>query len=178
MYEPPSRKKTEVVSFRLPAELVAQLRKEAQGKRISSNAMLSQILYSHFELYSPAFAAGMFPFSKKTMRSMLKRLDDKTIEELSNQMTSSDLVNLAIMTHTALNAESVIDTVLVWARHSGFQITDSVDEGTRIIILKHDMGMRWSLLMCESLKHYLSHFNIQPASIEMRGEMLVINIQK
>jgi hypothetical protein len=178
MYEPPSRKKTEVVSFRLPAELVAQLRKEAQEKRITASALLSQILHSHFELYSPASAVGMFLFPKATVCSMLKRLDNKTIRELSNQTTSSDLVSLAVMAHTALNTESIIDTVLVWSRHSGFQIIDTIDEGTRTIILKHDMGMRWSLFMRESLKHYLSHFNVESADIEMRGELLIIKIRK
>ncbi len=169
--------KTEIVTLRLSSALVAQLRQEANGGKLSLNAYVSQILYSHIELHSPAFAAGMFPFPKKLVSSMLRELDKGKIEGLSQQMAHHDFVDLAYMTKSSKKDESFISTLLAWARHSGFPVQDVMDGSTRIIILKHDMGSKWSFFMSRSIKHYFDYFHLDGVNFEIPNDVLVIKIR-
>jgi hypothetical protein len=169
-------KGSEIVSLRLSVDLVERLRGEATKNRINLNAQAAMILQDHLELNSPAFAVGLFPFPKKIVSSMIKDLDEKQIEELSKQMTQVHFIDLSHMTPGAGNMESFIKTLEIWARQSGFPIRDMSDGDTRTIIIKHDMGEKWSHFLSFSIREYLGHFEQIKLEIEIPGEMLVIKI--
>lgn len=175
-----NRIKTKVVTFRLPIELVEHLEREAKAKKVNMNTHVTQALSSHVELHSPAFAAGMFPFPRGLVRSMLEKLDDKTVGELGRQMAQNDFVDLAYMNNGHNNSESFINTLLVWARHSGFPIQDVItDDGnnTRNIIIKHEMGEKWSLFMSKCLQAYFDQLKVKLVEFEIPNDMLVMKIR-
>lgn len=170
-------KASEIISLRLSAELVERLRGEAAKNRLNLNAQAEMILQDHVELNSPAFSVGLFPFPKKLVSSMLKDLDEKQIEALSKEMTQDHFVDLARMTHGADNMESFIKTLEIWARQSGFPIRDMSDGDTRTIIIKHEMGEKWSQFLSHSIRQYLDLFAQGRCNIDTPGEMLVIRIR-
>lgn len=112
---------------------------------------------------------------------MLKELDKEKIERLAKQMASNDFVDLAYMTRSNNNSETFIHTLLLWASYSGFPVQDSLDgagdgdAGT--IILKHDMGERWSLFLSKSIKHYFDSFNFGRVNFEVPDNLLVIKMR-
>lgn len=177
MEEEPKRDRTEVATFRLSRELLDQLRQEAETKKVNMNTHVTQILYSHVEMHSPAFAAGMFPFPRRLVSSMLEKLDDETVGELGRQMAQNDFVNLAYMNKLPNNSESFINTLLVWARHSGFPVQDMVEKDVRTIVIKHEMGAKWSLFMSKCLKAYFDQLKVNMVEFEIPDEMLVTKIR-
>lgn len=177
MYKKLERNRTEVASFRLPIDLLVQLRQEARTNKVNLNNLVTQILFSHVDLYSPAFAAGMLPFPKKIVNAMINTLNEKEIEELSKQMASNNLVNLAYMTNNC-NEQLFINTLLAWMRHSGFSIQDLVDGETRTIVIKHDMGDKWSLFMTKSIKQCFDYFRISEVEFESSNEIVVIKLRQ
>lgn len=170
------KSKNAVASFRLPVNVLEKLRHGARIKNLSLNSHVTQILYSHIDVYEPSCAAGMFPFPKKAVSSMLDTMDEKQIVELSKQMAYNDLVHLAYMSPNSHDGNSFINTVLNWARHSGFQVQDMEVDGARTIVIKHDMGEKWSFFLSESLQKYLNYVKISQVRFEIPNNMLVMRL--
>lgn len=168
--------RSEVASFRFPIELLEKLRKGASIRKISVNSYVTQALYSYVDVYEPSTAAGMFPFPKKLVSSMLNALDDKTIAEMSKQMAYNDLVDLAYLNPNSKSGESFITNVLAWANHSGFAVQDIFEDSQRTLVLKHNMGEKWSLFLSKSLQGYFDHFKVEGVRFEIPNDMLVMRI--
>ena len=145
--------------------------------KISLNSHVTQALYSYVDIYAPSIAAGMFPFPKKVVSSMLDTLDDKTITELSKQMAYNDLVDLNYLSPKANTKESFVTTVLAWANHSGFPVQDIFEDSQRTIVLKHDMGEKWSLFLSKSLQAYFDRFKIPGVQFKIPNNLVVITMQ-
>ena len=164
----------EFAKFRLPKTLLRRLEEDAKIRRINMNTYVLQILYSHVELHSPAFATGMFPFPKRILASMISRLDTNAIDELAQEMARKEFVDLAFMKKNKFTLESFIETLIVWARHSGFPVKDTAEDGSRVVTLKHDMGEKWSVFMARTLEVCFDDLKIKGTKFGTPDDMIII----
>jgi hypothetical protein len=163
-----------VAKFRLPKKLLERLEDDAKVKRINVNTYVLQVLYSHVELHSPAIASGMLPFPKRILGSMMAMLDEQIIDELAREMAQKDFVDLAFMRKNKFTLESFIETLLVWARHSGFPVKDTSEGSSRVVTIKHDMGENWSVFMAKILETCLADLKIKGVKFGTPDDMLII----
>lgn len=164
----------ETAKFWLPKELVRWLKQEASANQVNVNTCVTQLLSSHQELHSPAFASGMMLFPKRILASMVARLDAQAIDELSREMAQKEFVDLAFMRENKFTLESFIETFLVWARHSGFPVKDTAEGKARVVTIKHDMGSRWSVFMARILEICLDDLKIKGVKFGTPDDMLII----
>lgn len=165
---------TTTAKFRLPKKLLERLDDDAKAKRVNVNTYVMQILYSHVELHSPAFASGMLPFPKRILASMMAMMDEQIIDELAREMAQKDFVDLAFMRKNKFTLESFIETLLIWARHSGFPVRDTSEGSSRVVTVKHDMGENWSIFMAKILETCLDDLKIKGVKFGTPDDMLII----
>ena len=116
----------------------------------------------------------MLPFPKRILGSMMAMLDKQIIGELAREMAQKDFVDLAFMRKNKFTLESFIETLLVWARHSGFPVRDTSESMSRVVTLKHDMGENWSIFMAKILETCLDDLNIKGIKFRTPDDMLII----
>lgn len=51
--------------------------------------------------------------------------------------------------------------LLAWATVSGFSVRDTPEGDMGNIVIKHDMGAKWSLFMSRSICHYLGYLKVK-----------------
>ncbi len=165
-----------VATFRLPAHVMSFLRKESRKKHLSINILMNNILQEYIEFHSSAIIAGMMPFPKRILSSMMDYLNNAEIKELAERMTRQEFVNLVYMKKNRYTMTNFIELLLVWAKHSGFPLHDIQEDNQRTLVIQHNMGRKWSAFMKLSLENTLEKLSDEEVTFEKPDDMLVITI--
>jgi hypothetical protein len=145
-------RKTIVRSFRLEVDIERALFRAAQDRRISENALLSDIIYHALETDSLDQVFGQISLPKDIFKSLLSYVREDICEIVGfetanrNVQVSFEILKLS---NDAFSLYDFIKTVLSDSYH-WFNIEVELSEGQ--ILLIHDYGVRWSLF----LKGYLA----------------------
>ncbi len=132
------------VTFRFNNEILDQLRREANEKRISLNTLASQIFQTHTEYDRYASKAGMISFPKSLLIRLMDRLSDFEVDELTQYIAKNDFKEMTLLMKNEYTLPAFLDMIESWLRVSGFGYRrDSVD-GVPTFVIQHDMGRRWS----------------------------------
>lgn len=170
-------RKTDVVAFRIPAEKIDRLRKEAKIRKVSVNVMANHIMDLFFDFQLAANNAGFISLPRKTIRGMLNALREEEIAILAKGPLKSDFEDLVYMTKGKFTLQSFLNTFLAWARDSNFTYRDDFDDGGRSVTLHHNMGQKWSMLLKEFLSPTLGEL-ASKTTFSVREDVLVIDIQE
>lgn len=174
--EVPTSSRTEVASFRMSQSTVTRLKKEAREKRLSMNALVNQIILHHAECQSMSTFAKTMPFPKSVLVQMIDSLDEEAVKKSAEVMANLVFIELAYMKTTEYSLESFIDTLLVWAEHSGFVYRDFLEHGQRTITINHNMGRKWSIFMMTALEASLEGLTKEKIAFETTDNIIVARI--
>ena len=141
-----SEHKTEVVTFRLPKNLVDQLRKEADSQRINTSALMNRIVASYFDYHKMMEGRGMVVVPKKALMMMLNNMPEKQMPELAKSM-QEEFVNFAYLKEGGPNMDSMLQTFMAWLHDSGIQTREVQEDSERVIVVNHEMGKKMATLL-------------------------------
>ena len=177
MYEEKDARETNVLSLRLPSERIEHLRKEASSRKVSLNVLANHILDAYFDFALPAKNVGFITLPKKTLRDMLALLNEAQLSKLAQGQLKSEFVDLVYMLKGKFTLQSYLNTFLAWARDSNFTYRDSYEGNIRTITLHHNMGKKWSFLLCESISSMIKDIAMD-AKFEVRDDVLVLRFKQ
>ncbi|MGA8843588.1 MAG: hypothetical protein WB511_08370 [Nitrososphaeraceae archaeon] len=158
-------KRSRSITFRLDAEVIEELQREADLKEVSLNVLVNQILrrYAKWDRFENSL--GMMPVPK----IILTKLANKTMKLAADaKILNMDSYRDEIVRDCAENAFSLIkDSVLMmkkkynlWTVLSVLQeymkisgiTSDHIEEGGKhVFIIQHELGEIWSLFAKELL---------------------------
>jgi hypothetical protein len=158
-------KRSRSITFRLDAEIIEELQREADLKELSLNVLVNQILRRYVKWDKFENMLGMMPVPK----IMLTKLTDKTMQ-LAEDAKISD-INLyrdkvikdaaetafslmkdsVLMMKKKYNLWTVLAVLQEYMKISGITSDHIEDGGKHVFIIQHELGEVWSLFAKELL---------------------------
>ena len=71
-----ARAKTETITFRLPVQLINELRKDAELEKVNLNAFVTRIFANHVEWERYERKMGLLPMTKPFLKDVINRMND------------------------------------------------------------------------------------------------------
>ncbi len=162
------------LSFRANSRDVAELQKLADQSRLSTGALLSQILKSHLEWECMATKVGIIPVQKETMREFFDSVSDEELKKIAVRAADKFMDKLLLITgKSSLDSFLRITGIRLEKSGTTFRIFDA--DGSVQLVVQHGMGHRWSVFFStyhERIVNNLGH----PAKIELMDDSWIMRI--
>lgn len=159
-------KKTRSVTFRIDSSVVDELQHEADGKEVSLNVLVNQVLkrYSEWDRYENKL--GIMPVPKIMLSSLMdkavvvaKSSGIKDIEPYRDEIIKKAAeIAFNIMKDSVLfmkknyNLWVVLSVLQDYMKVSGINADHIIQGRKHIFVIKHELGENWSLFTQELLK--------------------------
>lgn len=140
-----SQKKTSVVTFRLPDNLLEQLRREAVGERIPLNTLVNHVLERHVEWDAYAERIGMLSFGPGTYRALLESADERLLME-KGKLAGLRVRDFLMFKYKRANIETLVDLISSSKRELGLGEIEVSRQGSSVhLMLHHEFGRMHSV---------------------------------
>lgn len=143
--------RSEPVTFRIEEEDLRELRVEAEREGISLNNLIQQIISSHNGWQKHAARLGFITFHKSLLQDLVEDVKETQLEKIA--VKSAEAYYGAFLT---MRGKSSLKEYLFFlkqrAEASNFCYKDFVEEGRQRIVIRHDAGYKWSVLLAEREK--------------------------
>jgi hypothetical protein len=139
------RKKTVTMTFRLNENLITTLRAESERQYMSLNTMVNQILQRFVEWDMYESKLGMVPFLRPVAIELLKKMNTQEVIALAKGIGKSATNDAALFMKNKMDLDSFLSWLEVGMRNSCVEIKHNADENTQTYILKHELGLNYSL---------------------------------
>lgn len=164
------------VTLRFDGDVLEQLRKEANQKRVSLNTLASQIFKTYTEFSGAAAKAGMVSFPKNLLIRLMNRLSEDEVKQLSQEIAKNEMKDMLLMIKRQYSMEAFIDLIESWIRVCGFPFTHDQSGNTHNFIIQHDMGKRWSIYLVELFKFVFNDLGTKWTDFQTTDNMITFNI--
>ncbi len=151
---PFSHKRTESVSFRLNEDISAELRRDAEQKRISLNTLANQI-FDYYVKFANSASNQMLPMSKAMMVELVEGYGEGELKSIIDRVCSKAAAEVAFQLRGKANFESGIDILEYYLKASGVPYKHTIDEHKNKrhnFIIQYGMGRKWSLYVAEAMR--------------------------
>jgi hypothetical protein len=164
------------VTLRFDGDVLEQLRKEANQKRISLNTLASQIFKTHTEFSGAATKAGMIPFPKNLLIRLMNRLSEDEVEQLSQEIAKNEMKDMLLSIVHQYSTDAFIDLIESWIRVCGFPFTHDYSGNTHSFIIQHEMGKRWSIYLTELFKFVFNDLGTKWSDFQTTENTITFNV--
>jgi hypothetical protein len=164
------------VTLRFDADMLENLRRESEHKRLSLNTLATQIFRTHTEYGSMSAKAGMVSFHKSLLIRMMERLSEDEIIKLSEYIAKNEMKDTILLMKKRYSAPAFIDFIESWSRVSGFEYRHDIDGSTHSFVIQHDMGRRWSVYIANVYKHVFSDVGAKWADFQSTANTVTFNV--
>ncbi len=158
---------TSSISFRLPENLVDEIKTEAQLNEVTPNVLVSNILERYTRWDSTATKAGFIPVTKVLLRELIERLQDKELEEVAELVERKEFADISLLMRNEFDIDSFLDIIKMRAEVSGYPYRHTVKQNTHTCTIQHDLGAKWSIYLSARYKAALEDLGIP--SFEFRS---------
>ncbi len=168
-------KKSQVSTFRLPASLIAELKKEANYEKVNVNSLVTKILSTHVLWGRYERKVGLLPMTKPFVNAAIHRLEDKEIIILAKVIEKETFSNILRFMKREYTVDNFIEIVRAWLNVAWMQHNVQQNQDSCIFTIQHDLGEKWSLYV-ETLIIELFHDIIgKPLKVQSkRGNITMI----
>lgn len=165
-------------SFKLDAHLMNELRREALRNDVSTNFLVNQILKKYVTWKRYETVTGMMPVPKTILSFVVDRamtpnyVQVKDIESFSKTMVRraaeiafEGLMDLAAGLKAKVDLQTVLSVLWQYAEVCDIKCVSKVEGNRQIFIVRHNLGMGWSLFMEELISvifQRLSEDKVEP----------------
>jgi hypothetical protein len=154
--------KTQINTFRLPATLVEELKKEAGLEKINLNALVLKILANHVLWGRYERKVGLLPMTKPFVKAAIQRLDNDEIIKLALNIEKETFSDILHFMRAWLN--------VAWMQHNIEQTNNSY-----VFKIQHDLGDKWSLYVETLIKELFADILKKKLEIKSKkGNIMLI----
>lgn len=157
-------KKTSTITFRLDDDTIHRLRDLSKVQEVSTNTLVNQALkrFIDWDVYLPR--SGFVILSKPVLKKLFDGMDEKSVVEIASTIGKEGIEDIALFMRGKVELTSFISWYEILMINSSVQISHLVDSGFHNMVLKHDLGKKWSLYqktILELIFKELFHQNIE-----------------
>jgi hypothetical protein len=138
-------KQTETISVRLNKKLLDKFRTFAKEDNVSLNSFISQWLTHVVEWDIVAAKAGWVPFPKRNLMAILNELDEEKIIQVATNVGKTIPREVLLTMRGRYGLEEWLSVLKYRAKAAGFSFNQIQYDNTFQVVVKHDMGEKWSL---------------------------------
>jgi len=165
------------VTLRFNADMLDELRKESDHRRISLNTLATQIFRTHTEYGSMSAKAGMVSFHKSLLIRIMERLSEDEILKLSEYIARNEMKDTILLMKKRYTPEAFINFIESWARVSGFEYRHDISGDTHSFVIQHDMGNRWSVYIANVFRYVFEDMASKWADFRSTDNTVTFNIE-
>jgi hypothetical protein len=133
------------MTFRLDESLITTLRSESERQHISLNTMVNQIIQRFVEWDMYESKVGLISMLKPVVAELFKKTDKQEIIELARSIGKNATNDAALFMKNKMDLDSFLSWLEVGMRNSSVEIKHNIDESTQTYILRHELGVNYSL---------------------------------
>lgn len=173
----PAQPKSGSVTLRFDADILDDLRKESDHKRISLNTLATQIFRTHNDYGSMSAKAGMVSFHKSLLIRIMDRLSEDEILKLSEYIAKNEMKDTVLLMKKRYDASAFVDFIESWARVSGFEYRHDISGWTHAFVIQHDMGKRWSVYIANVFRNAFADVGAKWADFQSTDNTVTFNVE-
>ncbi len=159
-------KKTRSVTFRIDSSVIDEMQREADGREVSLNVLVNQVLkrYAEWDRYENRL--GMMPVPKTILTSLmeravtiakkggLKEIESYREEIIKNaaEIAFSILKDSVLFMKKNYNLWTVLSVLQQYMKVSGINADHLIQGRKHVFVLQHDLGENWSMFTKELLE--------------------------
>jgi hypothetical protein len=139
----------------MPTHKIDQLQRESENKQISFNTRINQIIKDHLDWHSRIPPSRMSYVPKSLIIQAINQLSEQQLSE-SAESVVDDLHDMSLLLRGEFSISSFLDLLHMWLKitrtPNRFERDDSLNYK---IVIRHDMGYRYSYLIKEVFRRIM-----------------------
>lgn len=176
---PFSDKRTESVSFRINKDVAAELRRDAEQRRISLNTLANQI-FDYYVNFANSASNEMILISKAMMMELVQGYGEDELKSIVERVCRKAATEVALQLRGSNDFQSAIDILEYYLNASGFPYKHTIDEQNKnrhTFIIQYGMGRKWSLFAAEAWKISFEAVLAKEAEYTITDNMIAITFE-
>jgi hypothetical protein len=164
--------RTKSATFRMPSRVYDALLKEARENSTSMNALVNQVLYSHFDEL-PTVRPMLVTLPTPVCAEMLSRLSEEDVVQLGKSAAEGVGKSAVLGRYGKITAETVVDTIRIMAQRGGYGTFHEKLDDKETITFRHELGRKGSIYLAATIERLFQMAGIRPV-IEKTEEAVVV----
>jgi len=149
-------KKTDNVSIRIDSDLSSKLHEKCIEQKISLNTLINHLLEKQVNWHNLTTEMGWVSMFRSTFRELSDSIPKEKIEKIAATTGTSDFKNSLNYLYGYIDLDSILDLFKKRCLNSNVQYREMTVNGTKKIIIQHDLGKNWPLLMVGQMNSILN----------------------
>lgn len=145
MIEDYKSEKTETITARISKGTLNKLRSYAKSESTTINSAINQLLSHAVDWDIVAAKTGWVPIPKDILISYFDKLDDKTIMGVADASGKNVPKDMLLAMRGKFDIIEWTSILRSRAKAAGFHFNEISEDDAVKFIMKHDMGMKWSI---------------------------------
>ncbi|HXG06563.1 MAG TPA: hypothetical protein VNI77_04465 [Nitrososphaera sp.] len=137
--------KTETVTFRLPSQLIHELRTDAALEGVSLNNYVARIFSNHIQWERYERKVGLLPMTEAFLSEVLNQLTDQQVVNLAQKIEKQKFRNILAFMRDSPNVDEFVEVMRAWLTVSWMQQNIEVRNSKYYFKIQHNLGPKWSL---------------------------------
>ena len=137
---------TTSLTTRLDVDTVRELEDEANRTGIALGNLAKQILTNYARWDKFVSKAGMIPVAKGVIAEAFDRLGEDDVVRLATSVGKNALRDIIVFMKGKVDLDSVFSWMELWLkRNSTAGFSHVIEDGLHTCIMKHNLGLKWSI---------------------------------
>jgi hypothetical protein len=155
-----AKKTTEGVTFRIPSNILGELRDESNKKQVSLNILVNQIFKDYLDWHRYASQGRSIDFPRNSISNIIDKLTEEELSEIAVAIGKKNFVDLALL-RGEVTVSFYLDTIENWLRISALPYKHEVNGNVHNLIIEHRMGKNFSFFLKEYNSKILNMLEIK-----------------
>ena len=153
------RRKSAVITLRVPEDLMRQLKKGAAESRVTVNAMANLVLRQFFEWQVPATETGFISMHRDFLRAMVANMGPDELTRIGKEDMPNWIEQLAMSWYQSSSPDAILKTLVKRYESNLLIRLGVIREGDNYhITIRHDLGPNWSMIIETSINEVVTRF--------------------
>jgi len=167
-------RKTCLVTFRLPEELVEDLREESKNTQISLNTLANQILNKYVSWERPSGKLGLIQMPRPLVKEIFRDIPNKRIQKMASNSCKDAIKELVLIKEGNLTLDSFILVFNEWLRASWIVHRYKKNIEGHHYVIYHNLNKTFSIYLAELFISILDDLHNYRREITVRQDSLSI----
>jgi hypothetical protein len=159
-----NERKTVLKAFRFSESLARSLEKEAADQGISVSALVNSIAREHYEWGKKVSEFGFAEVPKSLFKAILAGVDDEKLARIGREVVPTLWKEMAEFWTQDSSPEGILRFQTLRSKFNPANQTKvTQEEGNYTIVLRHDFGPKWSVIVKNGLQETVKElFHVEP----------------
>jgi len=149
-------KKTDNVSIRIDSDLSSKLHEKCIEQKISLNTLINHLLEKQVNWHDLTAEMGWVSMFRSTFRELSDSIPKEKIEKILETTGTSDFKNSLNYMYGYIDLDSILDLFKKRCLSTNVQYRKMMVNGVIKIIIQHDLGENWPLLIVGEMNAILN----------------------